>query len=486
MPVGSPEASRLVIRADRVVLRSSDAAWRVVPAEIRVEGSTIVGVQEFDRAERAAGDSRLIDLGDRLVAPAFVDGHTHLPMAGFRGLTSARAFSGNVIEDLFFRLESGLGGSTVRALARLGAYECLLSGTATVFEHYYGGVSLAAGIRDVGLSAVVAPTLQDLGGPGRADSEAQLDATLRIHEDSELGRAGVVAALGPHATDTVSAALWRRIVALSETHRLPIHTHVAQSYEEYQRSLDQHGCSPIEWLDRLGVLALRTRHLMVHALWVTRSDLALLDPERHLLGLCPYSEASYAFVPDVSAWTEAKIPWLVGTDCAPSNDSMNVQKELRLVAALPGLGLVGSRELGEFYAEPSADRARRAAELRVRALDRARTLTDPGWLLSRVWSVPGGFSPSLRCGEIRAGACAHLVVYDPGHPSLWPCADPLRALSHADTAPAIEWLMLGGEFVGERGAFHQSIVSSEAYRAAREEADRRLGEHLGRLGLSRA
>jgi hypothetical protein len=46
--------------------------------------------------------------------------------------------------------------------------------------------------------------------------------------------------------------------------------------------------------------------------------------------------------------------------------------------------------------------------------------------------------------------------------------------------------MLGGEFVGERGAFHQSIVSSEAYRAAREEADRRLGEQLAKLGQARA
>jgi cytosine/adenosine deaminase-related metal-dependent hydrolase len=476
----------LVIRADRVVLRAADAAWRVVPAEISVVGPTIVEVREVDRTDRSPADSRLIDLGDRLVAPAFVDGHTHLPMVGFRGLASARAFSGNVIEDLFFRLESGLGASTVRALTRLGAYECLLSGTATVFEHYYGGVALAAGIRDAGLSAVVAPTLQDLAGPGRGDSEVQLEATLSIHEDSDFGRAGVVAALGPHATDTVSTDLWRRIVALSETHELPVHTHVAQSFEEYQRSLDEHGCSPIQWLGRVGALALRARHLMVHALWATEADLGLLDPDRHLLGLCPYSEACYAFVPDALAWTEARVPWLVGTDCAPSNDSMNVQKELRLVAALPGLALLGSHELAEFRAEPSGDRARRAAELRARAFDRARCLRDSGWLLSRVWSVPGGFHPRLACGEIRPGARAHLVVYDPAHPSLWPCVDPLRALSHADTAPAIEWVMLSGEFVGERGAFHQSIVASEAYRTAREEADRRLAEQLAKLGVSRA
>jgi 5-methylthioadenosine/S-adenosylhomocysteine deaminase len=484
--VGSREEPTLLVRADRVVLRGEGGTWQTVPAEILVAGDTIAEVRGLDRAAPLPADCRLVDLGDRLLAPAFVNGHTHLPMAAFRGLASARAFSGNVVEDLFYRLESGLDGATVRALTRLGAYECLLSGTATVFEHYYQGVALAAGIRDVGLSAVVAPTLQDLGGPGRADSESQLEATLRIHEDSALGRAGVVAALGPHATDTVSSELWRRVMDLSEAHELPLHTHVAQSFEEHQRSVAEHGCSPIERLGRVGVLSLRARHLMVHALYASEPDLGLLDPDRHVLGLCPYSEASYAFLPDPLAWTEAGLSWIVGTDCAPSNDSMNVQKELRLVGALPGLGALGSRELAEFLAAPTAEKACRLADLRGRAIERARVLADSGWLLSTVFSIPGGLHPRLACGEIRPGARAHLVVYDPTHPSLWPCSDPLRALTHSDPAAAIEWMMLSGEFLGERGRFHQSVVGGEAYREARREADQRLGEHLDRLGLTGA
>ncbi len=474
---------RLRVRAGRVVLGGADAGWRVVPAEVSIVGPTITEIRELAGDAEPASDGRVIELGDRLVAPAFVNGHTHLPMAGFRGLATARAFAGNVVEDFFFRLESGLDALTLRALTRLGAYECLLSGTATVFEHYYGGAALAAGIRDVGLSAVVAPTLQDLAGPGRGDSQAQLEATLALHEDSTFARAGIVAALGPHATDTVSPALWSRIADLSQRHELPLHVHVAQSFEEYRRSVDQHGSSPLEWLARIGVLALPSQQLLVHALFASESDLGLLDPDRHLLGLCPYSEACYAFVPDPHAWNEAGLSWLVGTDCAPSNDSMNVQRELRLVAALPGLRLLGSEALREFRVESSGESARRVAELRTRVFSNHQRFADPGWLLSRVWSVPGRFHPRLPCGEIRPGARAHLMVYDPGHPSLWPGEDPLRTLAYADVAPALEWAMLNGEFVGERGRFQTSILGSEAYRSAREEADRRLGEHLARLGL---
>jgi 5-methylthioadenosine/S-adenosylhomocysteine deaminase len=475
------EVPELWVRADKVVVPFREAEWRAVPAEIRVRGTHIQAVHALDRTRPAPPGTRVVELGDRLVAPAFVNGHTHLPMAGFRGLTQTRHLDRNLIETLFFRLEAGLDGATVRAFTRLGAYECLLSGTATVFEHYYGGIALAEGIAEVGLSALVAPTLQDVAGPGCQSIEGQLDATLAIEENADFAQKGILAALGPHATDTVSDRLWMRIRELSSSRRLPLHTHVAQSLQEYQRSQAEHGCSPLERLERLGVLSLSAPHLMVHALLATERDLRLLDPARHLLALCPQSESWYAFVPDPLGWTEAGLDWLIGTDCAPSNDGMNVQKELRLVAGLPGILLGAEAEYRRFRAHPTSEGVRLLGQARAHAVSRAARLLDPAWLLSRVWSVPNRLAPRLGLGEIRPGARAHLVVYDPGHPSVWPCADPLRALAFSDATPAIEWMMLNGQFLGERGFFQQSVLGGEAYRLAREEADRRLAEHLDKL-----
>ena len=79
--------------------------------------------------------------------------------------------------------------------------------------------------------------------------------TLALDADTRAAEGGIVAALGPHATDTVSPALWSRIAEISQARDLPIHVHVAQSVEEQERSFEHHGCSPIERLDRLGVLA---------------------------------------------------------------------------------------------------------------------------------------------------------------------------------------------------------------------------------------
>ena len=66
--------------------------------------------------------------------------------------------------------------------------------------------------------------------------------TLAIHRNETLRDKGVVAALGPHATDTVSPQLWQTIAATAAAEQLPIHSHVAQSIEEFQRIRER--CSP--------------------------------------------------------------------------------------------------------------------------------------------------------------------------------------------------------------------------------------------------
>jgi len=69
----------------------------------------------------------------------------------------------------------------------------------------------------------VAPTLQDRGnGPGVALLEAAIAETEAIDDDDRLRARGVFAAVGPHATDTVSEALWHRCRDLAVKRNIPV------------------------------------------------------------------------------------------------------------------------------------------------------------------------------------------------------------------------------------------------------------------------
>ena len=120
----SPETlPDLLLYSDRCVLGGVTEPRRLAAACLEIHGPRLGRVRETDRstflARSAAHPERHVDLGEQLVVPAFVNGHTHLAMAAFRGLASEQLLRGNIIEDLFFRVESHLTAEDVRAFARV-------------------------------------------------------------------------------------------------------------------------------------------------------------------------------------------------------------------------------------------------------------------------------------------------------------------------------------------------------------------------------
>lgn len=458
--------------SERVVLPSPSGP-RVGAARVDVQGAFIVDVVEQDRAAFESSDERAhtVDLGGKLLAPAWVDGHTHIALSVLRAV-SLEEMSGNVVESVYYRYESHLTPEDIRAFARMGAWECLLAGTAAVFEHYYAAEQVAEALLDVGITGVIAPTLQDLAGPGMADHDAQLEATERIHRSERLQAAGVFAALGPHATDTVSDGLFGRAADLSRALDIPVHMHVAQTIDEVERSFGRHGCTPVERLHRLGVLDV-PRALLVHSLWVSEADLERLDPARHALGYCPWSQVQFGFPAHLRSWRGHGIPIAVGTDTGSSNDTMNVQQELRLVASGAAFETSHGAAHAAFRAEGTLAEARRVRESRAHATAEVRRLSESSALLPLITETPGTLHNSLKLGRIAPGWRANLAVYDLDHPAMWPGNAPLRALCWGDASAALHQLIVQGEPVGPPGVWRQELLASDRYQAHRLEASQR-------------
>jgi len=473
------------IYSENVVQRASTGELIVGPAEIKINEGLIVGVTPGRSGQSNANrDPDYEHLGEHLIAPAFVNAHTHLALASLRGLVTQENYRGNVVEEVYFRFETKLSAEDVRAFVRVAALECLLSGTATVWDHYYFADALVDAFRDVGLCAVIAPTLQDVDGPGVKVWEAQMDATIRIAQDPSLLNEGIVAALGPHATDTVSDALWTQVGEVATQSNLPVHAHVAQSQEELGRSWSKHGVPTLERLKRLGMLDLKPPFLMVHGLYVGRDELKYLDPNRHMLGFCPNAQMQFDFPAAVGMWREQEIPIVLGTDAACCNDTMNVQLELRNLAGGHLFGVPHSREYRSFSVDPSLLSSQRLRARRDALFAGGVQDSQPEALLSTLWSNPGSIHPNFKCGNIAPGHRANLVIYNTEHPAFWPGYNPIRSLAYSNVAPAIHGMMVNGQWKGIMGDFHRSIFASDDAVEFKLEADARLRGVLERAGLS--
>ena len=471
------------IYSERVVLHTEPGLFKIGPALLDIENGRITAVRSSDTCFRDELAETVDDLGTKLVTPAFINSHTHVAMNAMRGVGRLSRMRGNVVEDLYFKIEEAMDAQDIRAFARMGAYDALLAGVGTVWEHYYGGLELARGIADVGLTAVVAPTLQDKSGPGCNALDSQLRATQDLAGSTDFAKQGIVAALGPHATDTVSDTLWNTIGKLRDSLGIPIHSHVAQSIEEVERSFSEYGCSPVERLHRLGLLGGSQAFLLVHAIFVSKPDLARLSAPRDVLGFCPFSQAQFSFPANIFTWLEAGLDFVVGTDCGACNDTMNVQQELRLIAAMPGFAGTWSPEQSQFATTGRLEDAQRLQAKRVETYDATSSSLTVEKLLDLLWGVPADLHPQLPVGQIAPGKLANLIVWDLECPSTWPALAPLRTLAMSDVTDAINQVMINGQWHGERGHFAASIQETDTYRDAAAEARARLNALLDRLHL---
>ena len=150
----------------------------------------------------------------------------------------------------------------------------------------------------------------------------------------------------------------------AESLKLPIHVHVSQSPEEYERLMEKQGCSPIQFLSNIGVTALPITKLLVHGLYASAEDLDQLKNRDVVLGYCPYSQVQFGFPAPADLWANQGLGVALGTDCGASNDGMDVQQELRLAAGGYAFGVTRSEHVEHFYQSASTNGAREIDEFR--------------------------------------------------------------------------------------------------------------------------
>jgi 5-methylthioadenosine/S-adenosylhomocysteine deaminase len=277
-----------------------------------------------------------------LALPGFIQGHVHLCQTLFRGLADDRPLDRWLAERIW-PLEAAHDEVTLRASARLGIAEALLHGATTLLDmgtvHHTDIIAEEAA--RAGVRIVLGNALMDMGEgvpPGlRTEPAAGIAESIALHarwHDTHAGR--IRFALAPRFTLSVSEPLWRDIASLAAELGLPIHTHVSETPWENETCRELHGCSPIEALERWGVLAART--ILVHAIWLEAHERRLLAERGAALIHCPGSNAKLGSgIADIAPLLESDIPVGLGSDGAACNDALSIMAEMRLASQLASL-----------------------------------------------------------------------------------------------------------------------------------------------------
>ena len=273
-------------RADRVI---TDATVIPRPGDQRVLDRGFVAITSgriaavgpmSDAAEWTAGAARVTAMPWAIVLPGLVNAHTHVAAGIFRGLLDDGA-KGRGLYDIAFPMEQLLEPEDIHWLGLLGCIEVLKAGCTTINDIYYFADRLALAVEEIGLRAVLAEKVFDCDLPriGQGDytrypdrGRERLRANVALAERWHGGASGrITVRMGTHATDTCSEPFLREASAEARRLGIGIHIHTAQSPNEIEHVRSTHGCTPVEYLDRLGMLGPST--LAAHCFHNTDADI---------------------------------------------------------------------------------------------------------------------------------------------------------------------------------------------------------------------
>jgi 5-methylthioadenosine/S-adenosylhomocysteine deaminase len=349
--------------------------------------------------------------------------------------------------------------------ARYGIEEGLLAGITTYADTGDSGVAMQA-MREAGVRGI---NYQEVFGPDPAQCAESIAALkekvsgLRYLE-TPLVKVGV----SPHAPYTVSDDLFRATTTLAREWRLPMAIHIAEGELEHQLVVDaegsfadglrrrgiaveRRGSTPIELLDRLGVLAVKP--LLIHCVRATSDDVARIARTASAVAHCPVSNAKLGHgTAPLDELLAAGIAVGLGSDSMASNNRMDMLEEARiaLLAQRARLGshgtptaadvlelatIGGAAALGLAEHVGSLDIGKQA-DLAVFGLDPVGPTQDP--VAAAVFSISAARTRFVSVAGKPLVRDARLVSSREG------LADRLQALGEALS----QWLDAGGEMRG--------------------------------------
>ncbi|MHC3468629.1 amidohydrolase [Streptomyces sp. 7R007] len=385
--VGFEQDAALVVR---------DGAVETVTTAAAVEGTAAV--------ER-------VDARGQVALPGLVNCHTHAPMVALRGVAEDLPTDA-WFNDVVWPIESNLTERDVELGARLACAEMIRGGVTCFADHYFAMDAVARVVAECGMRAHLGEAFfSSQGAEGR---ERSLEFALR-HRGGADGR--ITTALAPHAPYTVDDADLAATADLARAHGLPVHLHAAENLDQTEASLARHGVTPIEVLERTGILD--TDVLIAHGTGILDRDLPVLRRAggRTSVATAPrtYLRFGWPTTTPIRSLYDIGVPVGLATDGAASNNSLDVWESMALTALI-----------------------------------QKSTTGDPRWLTSRqalhhatLQSARAvGLGDSL--GTLAPGRRADIILVDLTAPHTQPVHDPAATLVHSVRASDVRTTIVDG------------------------------------------
>jgi putative selenium metabolism protein SsnA len=272
----------------------------VIPkGAILVQGDSIAEIGDTSELLAKHRLPLSIDAKNKIILPGFICAHHHLYSTMARGFAppgEPAASFGQILEQLWWKLDKALLREDVRSSALIPLVECIRNGTTTIFDHHAspsfreGSLELIAdAVLESGIRACLCYEVSDRNGAGAASIQANKQFLERVEKERSPFLTGM---MGIHASFTVSDETLSLCRQVAEQHGVGYHIHVAEGPEDVEQALREHGMRPVERLVKLGISGERT--LFIHCVNINEGELELIEKTKTMVAHNPESNMNNA------------------------------------------------------------------------------------------------------------------------------------------------------------------------------------------------
>jgi 5-methylthioadenosine/S-adenosylhomocysteine deaminase len=442
--LGAQAPSKEVAAADLLVTGATivtmDADRRVIEGGfLAVRGDSIVAIGEQVATAFPKGltAEKTIDARGKIVMPGLINGHTHIPMTLMRGLKDDVTLDDWLRKYIFPAEARNVTEDYVRWGSRLALAEMIRSGTTTFADMYYFEDAEAEETKSAGLRGFLGETWLDFPAPDNKN-EAEMAAYTEKFLKKWLGDPLIHASVAPHSIYTCSEKTLRDSAALARRYQAPILIHVAEMQKEFVDSMKTNNTTPVQYLDRIGLLGPDV--LAAHCIWLDATDIKILAERQ--TGCVHNPSSNMMLASGVAAVVDQRAAGMrvgLGTDGpAGSNNDLNMMEEMDLAAKLQKTYRVDPRALGAKGA------------LEMATIEGARAL-----------------HMEKEIGSLEAGKKADFIVLNLNVPNAVPLYDVYSQIVYALKASEIETVVVGGKTLLKDGKV-QTVDEAKALAKAKE------------------
>jgi 5-methylthioadenosine/S-adenosylhomocysteine deaminase len=377
-------------------------------ADILIDGENILQVGQV--ADTAA---EIIDCTNKLAVPGFINAHNHAAMTLFRSYADDLDLM-DWLQNKIWPAEDKLTGEDVYWGTMLAIAEMLKSGTTTFADMYFFMPEVAKAVQESGCRAVLARGMAGVS-PAAEKALQESEAFFQEWHNSCDGRITVM--LGPHAPYTCPPAYLKRVIELAGRLKAEIHIHLAETAGEVANCQKEHGKSPIELVNELGLFEFGT--LAAHCVHLSDRDLEILRQKKVRVAHNPGSNMKLASgVAPVTKMLAQGVCVALGTDGASSNNNLDMLEEIRLAATL--------------HKTVSLD------PLAIPAKDALNMATRNGAKALGLEKITGQIAPGFK---------ADITLFEMNAPHWYPRHDVISLLTYAANSADVHTVIVNGKIL---------------------------------------